>query len=24
MAGPQTAFPPVSGDECAGVVGDTH
>jgi hypothetical protein len=24
VAGPQTAFPPVSGDECAGVVGDTH
>jgi hypothetical protein len=24
MAGPQTAFPPVSGDECTGVVGDTH
>ena len=24
MAGPQTAFPPVSGDESAGVVGDTH
>jgi hypothetical protein len=24
MAGPQTAFAPVSGDECAGVVGDTH
>ena len=24
VAGPQTAFSPVSGDESAGVVGDTH
>lgn len=24
MAAPQTAFPPVTGDERAGVVGDTH
>lgn len=24
VAGPQTAFPPVSGDERASVVGDTH
>jgi hypothetical protein len=24
VAGPQAAFPPVSGDERAGVVGDTH
>ena len=24
MAGPQAAFPPVCGDESAGVVGDTH
>jgi hypothetical protein len=24
MTGPQTAFPPVSGNECTGVVGDAH